>query len=268
MNIKSVLKYPGSKWRIANWIVSQMPEHHSYLEPFFGSGAVLFNKNPSDIETINDLDNRIYTLFKVIREEPEELARNILLTPYSRHEYDLTFEKEPENDIDIAMQLLIQCWQGHGFRTNGYKVGWKNDVQGREKAYALWNWNRLPEWIMKAAERLKRVQIECMPAIELIKRFKYSNVLIYADPPYLLGTRAGKQYAHEMTDADHAELLKTLLQHPGPVILSGYQSKMYDEKLKGWSKAITKSNAEGGDIRTETLWMNFQPMEQLKLDAI
>lgn len=266
--MNSVLKYPGSKWRIANRIVSLMPEHHSYLESFFGSGAVLFNKRPSDIETINDLDNRIYTLFKVIREEPEALARNILLTPYSRHEYDLTFEKEPENDIDIAMQLLIQCWQGHGFRTNGYKVGWKNDVQGREKAYALKNWNRLPDWVMKATKRLKHVQIECMPAIELIKRFKYPNVLIYADPPYLLGTRAGKQYTHEMTDEDHVKLLETLLQHPGPVILSGYQSEMYDVILKDWNKTNIKSNAEGGDIRTEVIWMNFQPIEQLRLNAI
>lgn len=266
--MKSVLKYPGSKWRIAQWIVQQMPEHHSYLEPFFGSGAVLFNKVPSKIETVNDIDNRVYTLFKLIRETPEVLARAVALTPYSRFEYDNTFDMEPTNDIEKAMQLLIQCWQGHGFRTNGYKNGWKNDVQGRERAYALSNWCRLPEWIMDAAERLKQVQIENMPAIELINRFRYPNVLIYADPPYLLGTRSGKQYAHEMSDEDHMELLKVLLQHPGKVMLSGYASSMYDEMLEGWTRLETKSNAEGGDIRTEVLWMNFQPAGQLKLDVI
>ena len=224
--MKSVLKYPGSKWRIAEWIVSQMPEHHSYLEPFFGSGAVLFNKVPSKIETVNDLDNKVYTLFKLIREAPEELARIIALTPYSRYEYNNTFNIEPTNDVDKATQLLIQCWQGHGFRTNGYKNGWKNDVQGRERAYALYNWCRLPEWIMDATNRLKQVQIESMPAVELIKRFKYPKVLIYADPPYLLGTRSGKQYKHEMSDNDHIELLEVLLQHPGKVMLSGCCSKL------------------------------------------
>ncbi len=73
--IRPVLKYPGSKWRLAEWIVSLMPPHKSYLEPFFGSGAVFFNKPPSRIETINDLDGEIVNLFRVIRERPEELER-------------------------------------------------------------------------------------------------------------------------------------------------------------------------------------------------
>lgn len=230
--MKSILKYPGSKWRIAKWIVSQIPEHHSYLEPFFGSGAVLFTKKPSKIETVNDLDNKIYSLFKLIRENPEVLSRNVALTPYSRYEYDNTYSIEPKTDIDRAMQLLIQCWQGHGFRTNGYKNGWKNDVQGRERAYALHNWCRLPEWIMDAAERLKQVQIENMPAVELIKRFRYPNVLIYVDPPYLLSTRRQRYYNVEMTeDKDHEELIKVLKKHSGPVILSGYNSDLYNELL-------------------------------------
>lgn len=267
--MRSVLKYPGSKWRIAQWIVSQMPEHHSYLEPFFGSGAVLFSKLPSHIETVNDLDDNVFTLFKVIREKPEALARIVATTPYSRKEYDLTYEKgKPNSDLEKTRRFLIQCWQGHGFRTNGYKNGWKNDVQGRERAYALHNWCRLPEWIIQATDRLRQVQIENMPAVELIKRFHYSNVLIYADPPYLLGTRTAKQYAYEMTDSDHEQLLKTLLQHPGPVMISGYQSEMYDDVLSNWNKATVRSNAEGGLLRFEMLWMNFEPASQLQLELI
>ena len=42
--MKAIMKYPGSKWSIAKWIIGFFPDHHSYLEPFFGSGAVLFNK--------------------------------------------------------------------------------------------------------------------------------------------------------------------------------------------------------------------------------
>ena len=53
IKIKSLLRYPGSKWRIASWILSYFPEHRSYLEPFVGSGAVFFSKQRSDIETIN-----------------------------------------------------------------------------------------------------------------------------------------------------------------------------------------------------------------------
>lgn len=53
---RAILKFPGAKWRMADWIISLMPPHKSYLEPFFGSGAVFFCKPPSRIETINDLD--------------------------------------------------------------------------------------------------------------------------------------------------------------------------------------------------------------------
>lgn len=214
-----VLKYPGAKWRLADWIISHFPKHHTYIEPFFGSGAVFFKKSPSPIETINDLDNNVTNLFKIVRDNPNELARIVAATPFSRYEYDSTFELPvPECDFEKARRFLIQCWQGHGFRTNGYKVGWKNDVQGREKAYALSNWYRLPEWILQVTERLKQVQIDCRPAEEIIIRHRYPNVLIYADPPYVLNTRTGEQYRHEMTDQEHAKLLELLDNHPGPVI--------------------------------------------------
>ena len=82
--MRSVLHYPGSKKRIASWIIRHMPPHHSYLEPYFGSGAVLFNKPRSNIETVNDLDGRVVNLFDWIRKDPERLAHEISWTPYSR----------------------------------------------------------------------------------------------------------------------------------------------------------------------------------------
>lgn len=257
MRHSPVLKYPGSKWSLAKWIIEHMPTHHSYLEPFFGSGAVLFNKNPSPIETVNDLDSNVYSLFKLIREQPEKLSSIVAATPYSREEYDRTFcDADTDCSLEKVRRFLVQCWQGHGFRTNGYKNGWKNDVQGREKAYALHNWHRLPRWIMETTDRLRHVQIENMAAIDLIQRFSYSNVLIYADPPYVLNTRTGKQYKHEMTDQDHIELLEALDKHPGPVLLSGYACSLYDDRLPHWTRKTTRANAEGGRERQEVLWLN------------
>lgn len=271
-----VLKYPGSKQRIANWIISQFPKHHTYLEPFFGSGAILFNKPISAIETVNDLDWDVYNLFNCIREDAQKLASIIAMTPYARDAYEDTYKIQIDDlmgkicPYHKAQQFLIKCWQGHGFRTNGYKVGWKNDVQGRENMYAVYDWYRLPEWIIGIVDRLKQVQIENRPAVKLIKRHNYSNVFIYCDPPYLLDTRAGKQYKHEMTEEDHVELLELLLQHKGPVMISGYESDLYNETLKGWHKNQIQSNAEyyNGKSRTETIWMSYDiEPEQIRIEG-
>ena len=97
MDAKRVLNYPGSKWNIAKELVRLIPEHHSYLEPYFGSGAVLFNKRPSDIETINDLDSDITNLFSCIQKDSERLARLVMTTPYSREIYESQFKGSWEN---------------------------------------------------------------------------------------------------------------------------------------------------------------------------
>jgi len=262
--MKTVLKYPGSKWRIADNIINLIPEHHTYIEPYFGSGAVFFNKQPSNIEMINDLDYDVCNLFNCIQEDSEKLARLVMTTPYSRQMYDDSYKMnimaesmKSQFPYYKACQFLIRCWQGHGFRTNGYKVGWKNDVQGRERMYAMWNWYRLPEWIIEIAERLRCVQIESRPALEMINRFNYPKVFMYLDPPYLLGTRTAKQYKHEMTDLDHEELLKALLQSKAQIMISGYESDLYNDYLKDWNKANFNATAEYGLKRVETIWMNY-----------
>ena len=274
--LNCVLKYPGSKWRIVDKLVELIPPHHTYLEPYLGSGAVFFRKAPSDIETINDLDWVVVNLFQCIREDSEKLSRLIMTTPYSRQMYDDAFKSDPimevlseGNRFLKACQFLVRCWQGHGFRSNGYKVGWKNDVQGRERMYALWNWYRLPEWVIEIAERLRRVQIECSPAIELMERYDYENVFMYLDPPYLLGTRCGKQkqYKHEMSDEDHEEMLQKAIGSKAKIMISGYASEMYDDMLAGWRRKEFRSHAEMGSKRTEVVWMNYESGQmELRLD--
>ena len=132
-----ILKYPGAKWGVSSWIINFFPKHHSYLEPFFGSGGVFFRKPRSNIETVNDIDGEVINLFECVRENPERLAREIYWTPYSRAAYENAFSDQPPRDnYERAMRLLIRCDMGHGFRTTGERVGWKNDVIGRERAYA------------------------------------------------------------------------------------------------------------------------------------
>lgn len=257
--MKAVMKYPGSKWTLAREIVGLFPDHHSYLEPFFGSGAVLFNKPRSNIETVNDLDGNVVNLFNWIKNDPERLAHEIYYTPYARQVYEDAFASQPEDSFEKAVNFYTRLNMGHGFRTTGEKVGWKNDIQGRERAYASQDWCNLPDKILQAAERLRGVQIENRPAVELIKRFNYKNVLIYCDPPYMLETRHGKQYRCEMSTQDHEILLDLLLNHKGPVIISGYDTDLYSAKLAGWTRMEFASRTQTCAQKTEVLWMNFDP---------
>ena len=266
--MKAVMKYPGSKWAIADWIINFFPEHHSYLEPFFGSGAVLFNKPRSHIETVNDLDGNVVNLFEWIRRDPERLAHEIYFIPYARQVYEKAFTTAPEDSFGKAVNFYIRLNMGHGFRTNGEKVGWKNDVQGRERAYASQDWCSLPGKIMQAAERLRGVQIENRPAVELIERFNYENVLIYCDPPYMLETRHGKQYQCEMDEQDHNDLLDVLQAHRGPVVLSGYENSLYNDRLSKWHREETVCYSQVCSKKRELLWMNFEPEKQMDIYEI
>ena len=267
--MKAVIKYPGSKWRLADWIISHFPEHHSYLEPYFGSGAVLFNKPRSDIETVNDLDGNVVNLFRWIKDDPEKLAHEIYYTPYARQVYEEAFTLVPEDSLGKAVNFYIRLNMGHGFRTTGEKVGWKNDVQGRERAYAACDWCSLPDRIMEAAERLRGVQIENRPAVELIKRFNHPGVLIYLDPPYMPETRHGKQYRFEMYSREsHAELLETAKKHKGPVLISGYESELYNSLLEGWHREEILNYSLSGSRKKEILWMNYEADSQISLRDI
>lgn len=128
--MKAPIRYPGSKWAIADWIISHFPEGYEkmvYLEPFAGSGAVFFNKNPGAVETVNDLDSDIVNLFRVLREYPAELKQALVLTPYSREEYDLSFEP-CEDPLEKARRYMVRTTQAIGAKMDG-KCGWRNHKQ-------------------------------------------------------------------------------------------------------------------------------------------
>lgn len=257
-----VLKYPGAKWRLANWIISYMPPHESYLEPYFGSGGVFFNKPKSRVETINDIDGAIVQFFRTCRESPEELAQAIAMTPWAREEFllsDFLDDAPPSADIERARQFAVRCWMTFGARTR-CKTGWRHStgktVNGGPDNPKLWR--RLPNIVYQVADRLMDAQIYNRPAVDVIAEYNGNGVLLYCDPPYVKHTRTlnGDQYRYEMTNQDHEELLSSLTAHKGMVILSGYTSPMYMDTLKDWTVVRTNTTAERGVPREECLWLN------------
>lgn len=254
-----ILKYPGAKWRLAPWIIEHLPPHESYLEPFFGSGAVFFNKSKSRIETINDIDGEVVNFFKTCREEPEALANALALTPWAREERNEAYLPVDGDQVEQARRFAVRCWMTFGAyrcQTNGWRHTTGKKKDGGPDNPRLWA--RMPECVRQAADRLMEAQIEHRPALDVIKAHNGPEVLIYADPPYIHSTRTahGKAYDHEMEDADHIAMLQALAEHQGMVILSGYDSEMYHDHLAGWKAVYTNTTAERGARRTECIWIN------------
>ncbi len=207
---------------------------------------------------MNDLDGDVVNFFRVIQnpESSQELQDWLIYTPYSRQVYDESFVKEPQSPVEQAGYFAVRSMQSHGFRLTE-KCGWKKDVYGREAAYAVRYWNQLPETLADMAIRLKGVQIENKPALELIRAFDHDNVLIYLDPPYVFSTPTRKQYWFEMSDQDHEKLLKTVIHSKAKVMLSGYDCELYEKYLKDWRKLQIPARAQNSLPRVEMLWMNF-----------
>lgn len=271
--MKAIIRYPGSKWGLAEWIISHFPENYEkmvYLEPFAGSGAVFFNKLPGAVETINDLDGDIVNLFHVLRDCPEELKRQLALTPYSREEYDRSFEPYDE-PVEKARRYMVRTTQAIGAKLNN-KCGWRNHKQTKIGGAAC-KWAGICDIIDAAAKRLRGdtthlVQIESMDALRLIERYNNPDVLMYLDPPYVLGSRkSGKLYQHEMDANDHKELLGLIAKSRAKILLSGYKSELYETALQGWDKVTAMSRTTSTEMAEECLWLNCEPpAKQLKFE--
>jgi DNA adenine methylase len=192
----TILKYPGSKNQIADTIIGLFPENYrtmTYLEPFFGSGAVFFRKAPSVVETINDLDGCVYNFFLQLRDNHEELARLIAYTPWSRKEYEISYT-DTDNALEKARRFLVRFWFSIGAKSY-CRTGFRNNIQGDNGN--IGSWSKLPEIILKASQRLKPkpgniVQIENRDAVTLIEKYGRKNTLIYLDPPYVSSSRKNK----------------------------------------------------------------------------
>ena len=270
--MKAIMRYPGSKWGTADWIISYFPDHYEklvYVEPFSGSAAVFFSKRPSVGETINDLDGDIVNLFRILRDRPEDLKRQLELTPYSREEYDLSFEpcKDP---LEQARRYMVRTTQAIGAKLSG-KCGWRNHKQMRIGGTAC-RWAGITDSIEAATARLRgsttnMVQIEHMDALRLIERYDNKDVLMYLDPPYVLSARkSGKLYRHEMDDAAHIRLLELITRSKASIVLSGYRSELYDNALQGWHRFTTMSQTTSTAMAEETIWLNYDPpFEQMTI---
>jgi len=102
----------GGKYSHLDWLLPLLPDCHHYCEPFAGSAAVMLNRKPSPIETYNDLDGEVANFFRVLRDEKDKLVEAIGLTPFSREEFALACEIDPEVEpLERARRFYVRARQ-------------------------------------------------------------------------------------------------------------------------------------------------------------
>lgn len=261
---RPVVRWFGGKWLLAPWIIAHFPAHRVYVEPFGGGGSVLLRKPRAYAEVYNDLDGEIVNLFRVLRDEGQaaRLIELLRLTPFARAEFEEAYEPT-EDPVERARRLAVRSFMGFGatgalFHSTGFRAA--SNRSGTTPAH---DWANYPAALAAAVLRLAGVVVESADAIAVTARHDGDETLHYFDPPYVHATRsvgnpycAKHKYRHEMDDAEHIALLEHIDGLQGMVVLSGYATDLYDERLKHWRRVERAALADGARKRTEVLWLN------------
>lgn len=264
-----VFGWYGGKFSHLDWLLPLLPEAHHYVEPFAGSAAVLLNREPSSVETYNDLDGDVVNFFRVLRDRHEELVRAIGLTPFSREEYHKAIygETESVSDVERARRFYVRARQTRTGLAQTASLGrWANckDTSRAGMSGVVSRWLGGVAGLEEIAARLMRVQIENRPAVDIIKLYDAPRTLFYCDPPYLHSTRGdSKAYEFEMDDQAHREFAAIAGKVKGKMAVSGYDHPLMSElfpaskwwKTMGPEKIIHSTK----DTRQEVLWTNYDP---------
>jgi DNA adenine methylase len=257
----------GGKFSHLDWLLPLIPPAQHYCEPFAGSAAVLINRQPSPIETYNDVDGEVVNFFKVLRDNREELVQAIGLTPFSKREFELAIN-EPTNDlspVERARRFYVRARQVRTGLAQTASVGrWAHCTLTSRggMAGAVCRWLGAIEHLPEIAQRLLRVQFENAPAIEVIRRYDSKDTLFYCDPPYPHESRGdSKAYGYEMTDVNHRELASVLKKCKGKVAVSSYHTPLNEEIFSGWNctEAPAKLCHSVKTLRREVLFTNYDP---------
>jgi len=255
----------GGKFSHLNWLLPLLPECHHYCEPFSGSAAVLLNREPSPVETYNDIDGEVANFFRVLREKTGELIKQIGLTPFSREEFykAVSTDEASCTQLERARRFFVRARQVRTGLAQTASLGrWANckNTSRAGMSGVVSRWLGSVDMLPFIAERLLRVQIENRPATEVIELYDDPKALFYCDPPYPHASRGdAKAYGFELSDEEHAKLARTLRKVRGKVAISGYRCDLMDSFYKGWRRveAPQKLCHSIKKARQEALWMNY-----------
>ena len=237
--MKSPIKYFGGKNGFANKILEYFPNGYqgmNYIEPFCGSAALLFHKERSQVEIINDLDNNIYSLFKVLidKELFSQFKYMCDLTPYSEKLLK-EFSQDLKGDISIT-DRAYKFFYCNRVSYNGLGGFSSSGVVRRNMSKSVSDYLSAIDGLYDVHNRLSGIIVHNTDALKLIEKWDKENTFMYLDPPYALETRSSGGYRHDMSDEDQDDFLNVLMSIKNAnVLVSGYKCDRYTILEKnGW----------------------------------
>lgn len=261
--LRSPLKWHGGKSYLAKLIVSLMPEHAVYVEPFIGGGSVLLNKPRSLLEYACDANPQLINFWRIMSgDEYPSLDSALCRQSYSAESFEAASARLNDCDpCNRAAAFMVRNRMSRGGL--GKTFAWSDRMRGGQPGDVN-AWQTIIAELPRIHGRVGGVRFRHCNAIDMLAEAEdYYGVFAYLDPPYLHETRtATKAYEHEMSHDDHAELLSYIGYYPRKVMISGYRSQLYDEMLNDWRRVdIDMPNHSGQGAkkqrRTECLWMNY-----------
>lgn len=250
-----------------HWITSHFPNHLFYAEPFAGAASVLLSKVPARHgEIINDLNDEIINLFRVVRCPVAfpQLMERLRWTVYAVEEFREA-RKQFTDPVKKAWATVVRSFMGisvSGIRENsGFRMGNVSlatyDQEGKRTfRNCARDWSGWKENLVNIRDRLANVMIYSMDAVRFIRLMDSPDCLLYVDPPYVHQTRSDTRYKIDLPC--HQDLITALLTTKSKVVLSGYENEDYEcFDFMGWRKVSKKSRANmSTNDRTEYLWIS------------
>jgi len=161
--MKGPLSYVGGKNRVADTIITKFPQHITYVEPFAGGAQVLFHKEPSKVEVLNDLDGELVNFYRVCQSHHEELIRYMRFMVMSRALFIRLHKTPPETLTDIQRAARYFYLQKTAYGGRVSRQNYAIHVVQRPNFSPA----RLNELLDATHERLCRVQLEQLPYEEI-----------------------------------------------------------------------------------------------------
>jgi len=266
--LDSVIRYFGGKGNGLREIIYQYfppkSQYNVYLEPFAGAANLLLLKEPFGVEIYNDLEQNVYSLFKVLSDKDlfKQFKEMCDLSHYSadlREEYRQELKKD---NLDILNRAFKYFYVN---RTSVNGIGGISIATciRRNMSKSVSDMLSTIDALPAIHDRLSRVIVENTDGIELIKKYDRPKVFAYLDPPYHHDSRTGARYKVDMSSEKQTVLLDMLLNlKHAKILLSGYNCKEYERLTKnGWEKIEFDVKTQDGNrnpkTKTEVLWRNY-----------